>query len=182
MPGKLIIVVLIVAIGIWVMNRYNQLIKVREMVRNARGQIAAQLESRWDAVSNLIDAAKDYGAYEAETLGNVIAQRGGLKQNPSVNELEEDASAFDRLLGRFIAIAEAYPELKASMVYQDAMDSIRTYEDNVRHSRMIYNDMVTKMNRTVQTFPTSIVASTFGFGQEEYFRASEDKEQAPTWN
>ena len=177
-----IILIIVVLVVIWGIGQYNNLVRAREMVQNARGQIAAQMESRWDAVRTLIDGAKDYGAYEAETLSNVIAQRTGLTDNPDVADLEDDANKFQGLFNRLLGIVESYPDLKASGLYENAMNAVQKYEENVRHARMIYNDTVTKINRMVQVFPTNIVASLFGFEKEEYFQATEEKTQAPTWN
>ncbi|MDD7542648.1 MAG: LemA family protein, partial [Peptoniphilaceae bacterium] len=84
-------------------------------------------------------------------------------------------------LTQIYAVAENYPDLKASSVYQTTMDSINRYEDNVRHSRMLYNDTVTKLNRTLQQFPTNIVAGMFGFRTMEYFQNSTEKAEMPQW-
>lgn len=128
------------------------------MVRNAMGQIAAQVESRWDALTNLIQATKNYEKHEAETLEKLTANRSRVTNTSSASEVEADSKAFNSALSRLIAVAEAYPDLKANTIYQNTMDSVNRYEENVRHSRMIFNDTVTKYNRELQVFPNNIFA------------------------
>jgi LemA protein len=79
-------------------------------------------------------------------------------------------------------VAENYPDLKASQVYQDTLKNVDKYEQQVRQSRMIYNDTVTKYNRSVQSVPTNIIAGIFNFEQEKYFESSSDKSEMPSWS
>lgn len=175
-------VIIIVILVIAAISTYNGLVKKRELVKNAMAQIAAQLESRWDAIKTLIDATKDYKNYESETLQTITANRANITRNSNVADVQKDDEAFSRALTSLIAVAESYPDLKASTVYTNTMDKIDIYENKVRHSRMIYNDTVTRLNQAILSFPSSIFASMFGFTQEEYFKTSEGKENAPSWN
>lgn len=178
----LYIILILVVVASWLMATYNRLVGVREKVANAKGQIAAQIESRWDALTNLIDATKSYTTHEAETLKEVVNARARVTEGSSVGEMEADNETFHSALGRLIAIGEAYPDLKASTIYRETMASVNTYENNVRHARMIYNDTVTNLNRSVQVFPANLIAGTFGFHKEEYFRETEEKREMPKWN
>lgn len=175
------IIIVLVLIAIWAIGAYNKFINLRERVYNSRAQIATQLESRWDALKSLIQATKQYAKHEAEVLENVTASRSAIGQNSSVNELEENATKFNNVLGRLIAVAESYPDLKASGVYQSAMNSVNEYENKVRQSRMIYNDTVTMYNRRTKTFPSNIIAGMFNFTPEAYFEVTESKTDMPTW-
>lgn len=179
-------VVLIVAalIAVWGVSAYNRLVSQREIARNALGQIAAQIESRWDAVSNLIEATKQYSAHEAETLEGITRNRAniGAGRTADVETLEQEENRFQGVMGRLIAVAENYPDLKASQVYTRTMDAVDKYENNVRQSRMLYNDSATKLNRSVQQIPTSIIAGIGGFTQMPYFEASENKQDMPSWS
>lgn len=177
----LAIVLLLVVLVVWVIKTYNNLIVLKERVFNGKGQIAAQVESRWDAIKSLIQATKDYAKHEAETLEGVISSRVGISQNTPLKEIENLNNQLDGVIGRLLAISEEYPELKASEVYVKAMDNVDKYEDKVRHSRMIYNDVVTKYNRVVKMFPSNIVANMFNFEAKEYFEASEGKGDMPSW-
>lgn len=178
----IIIGVALVLIAGWVISVYNSLVTLRERVSNATAQIATQIESRWDALRSLIDATKEYSKYEGETLEKITESRASIGRNSSVSDIEADQSQFNNVLGRLIAVSESYPDLKASNIYQSTMDSINQYENNVRNARMIFNDIVTKFNRKLQVFPSNIVASIFNFKQQEYFQATESKQEMPRWN
>lgn len=152
------------------------------MVSNAMSQIAAQLQSRWDALNNLIDATKDYSKYESDTLDRVTKNRTSIDRNSSPTDVAREEGEFRSALRSFYAVAENYPELKASEIYRSTMDSINKYEDNVRHSRMIYNDTVTNFNRYIKSFPQNIFAGMFGYTEKDYFQNEEVTNQAPRWN
>lgn len=177
----LIPLAIIVLIVLWAIGIYNRLVALREMVHNSMGQIAAQIESRWDALKSLIDATKNYQAHEADTLKSITESRTRVSPGSTVRDVAKDEKLFQSALTQIYAVAENYPDLKASSVYQTTMDSINRYEDNVRHSRMLYNDTVTKLNRTLQQFPTNIVAGMFGFRTMEYFQNSTEKAEMPQW-
>lgn len=85
-------------------------------------------------------------------------------------------------MGQLFAVAENYPDLKASHVYQDTLKSVDRYEDQLRQSRMIYNDTVTRYNRIIQSVPSNIIASLFNFTQENYFEHTETKTDMPKWS
>lgn len=179
--GFIILIVVVLAIGFWVMSTYNSLVTVRERVENAKAQIATQIESRWDALKSLIDATKQYSKHEAEVLESVTEKRASIGRNSSVEQIENAEREFSGVLGRLIAVSESYPDLKASQVYQSTMSSINKFEDNVRNARMIYNDVVTKFNRLIKMFPSSIVAGIFKFEEKPYFEATETKKDMPSW-
>jgi len=96
--------------------------------------------------------------------------------------MEKGEAQLNSVLGRLIAISENYPDLKASEVYQSTMQSINKYEEHVRSSRMIYNDVVTKFNRQIKLFPSSIIAKIFNFTKREYFQGTDTKQEMPKWN
>lgn len=176
-------IVIVGAIGfvIWTISVYNTFITLRERVSNARAQIAAQIESRWDAVSNLISATKQYAKHESELLESITEKRSSIGRNSSMTEIEANDAQLNDVVGRLIAISESYPDLKASEVYQTSMASVNKYEDNVRHSRMIYNDIVTRFNRQLKQFPTNIIGNMFRFEEQPYFEQTEGKAQMPSW-
>lgn len=175
------ILIPLLLVAAWGVSAYNGFVNLKERVNNSRAQIATQLESRWDALKSLIDATREYSAHEAEVLEGVTQSRSSIGQNSNVNELEENATSFNNVLGRLIAVAENYPDLKASSVYQTTMGSINDYENKVRQSRMIYNDTVTMLNRRTKTFPSNIIAKMFGFVPEAYFEVTENKTDMPSW-
>lgn len=175
------VIVIVVLILLWGVSTYNKLISSREFVRNSMGNIAAQVESRWDAVKALIDAAKKYSSHEAEALTNITAMRAKVDRTSEPTTVEKDDSLFEQAMNQINVVVESYPELKADRVYIQSMEGIDKYENNVRQARMVYNDTVTKFNRQVQQFPSSIVAGMFGFSQEAYFQSSSSKSDMPQW-
>lgn len=178
----IIIGVIVVALIAYVIATYNGLISIRELVRNAMGNIATQIESRWDALKSIIDATKQYSEHEAKVLSDVTRARSGLDKDSSPSDVAKDDEMFSQVMSRLNVVVEQYPQLRASELYQSAMGSVDKYENNVRMSRMVYNDTVTKLNRKVQQFPSNIVAGLFGFTQEEYFKNTESKADMPSWN
>ncbi len=177
----IIIIAIIVLIVLWGISTYNKLISSREFVRNSMGNIAAQVESRWDAVKSLIDAAKKYSSHEAETLTGITSMRAKVDRTSDPKTIEKDDNLFEQAMSQINVVVENYPDLKADRVYIQTMDSIDKYENNVRQARMVYNDTVTKFNRQIQQFPSSIVAGIFGFVQEAYFQSSSSKSDMPQW-
>lgn len=180
MIGYILGAVLLVVI-IWGISMYNSFIRTDERVRNATGQIAAQMESRWDALTNLIEATKQYQSYEGSAFQEITAKRTQLKASSSVAEIEEQQNLFQRALTQVNAVAENYPDLKASQVYQTTMNSVNSYEEHVRQARMIYNDTVTSFNRLVKQVPSNLVAGIFGFHAKDYFEHAPEKREMPKW-
>lgn len=178
----IVILGLIGLLVVWGISTYNRLIQSKEMVKNAMGQIAAQVESRWDALSSLIDATKKYSKHESEVLENITKQRSGINPSSNVSDVEADSAMFQDAINRLNVVVENYPDLKASNIYENTMDKIDSYENNVRNSRMIFNDTVTKYNRGILVFPASLLAKMFNFHEEEYFESSADKQGMPGWN
>lgn len=175
----LIIIALVVVFAI---ITYNSLVRSEEMVSNSMAQIAAQVESRWDALRNLMDATKHYSDFELEAFEKITQNRSSINKESTPTEVEKDDQAFSGAMRSFYAVAENYPDLKSSNLYQDTMASINKYEDNVRHSRMIYNDTVTKFNRSIKSFPQNIFAGMLGFTEKEYFTNDPGKKDAPSFN
>lgn len=178
----LIVIAIIAILLIWGIVTYNKFIRFRENINNAMSQISAQIESRWDALTNLITATKNYQTYESKTLTKIIEDRSSVPQDASVKDIDQDDQRFSNALGVISALAEQYPDLKASNVYLQTMSSVDKYENQVRESRMIYNDTVTRFNRAIKTFPNSLLASPFGFTEQNYFKNTESKQEMPQWS
>lgn len=176
----IIIAVIAILVG-WGISVYNNFVRTKEMVSNAMAQIATQVESRWDALTNLISATKQYQTHEHDTLTQIVEARSNVSKESSVKDIEQDDAAFNRALRSIDVVVEQYPNLKASEVYQSTMNSVNTYENNVRQSRMVFNDTVTKYNRLIKTFPNSIIAGFTGFNEEDYFENSVEKKEMPQW-
>lgn len=173
----LIIIVLVILVGWYFVSTQRSLVNLDEMCKNALSQIEVQLNSRWDAVLALAKTAAQYAKHESETLIEVIMQRRGEQVN-TPEAVNEQTTALGQVMGRLIAIGEAYPDLKAAGLYKETMDGVKQYEENVRMSRMIYNDTATKMNRMVRQWPSSIVASILHFAQKDYLKVDEEQKKS----
>lgn len=177
MIALIIIIALAVIIIGYFVSTQRSLVNLDELCKNSLSQIEVQLNSRWDAVLALAKTAAQYAKHESETLIEVIKQRRGEQVN-TPEAVNEQTSALSQVMGRLIAISEAYPDLKAAGLYQEAMDGMKQYEENVRMSRMIYNDTATKMNRMVRQWPSSIVASMLHFDIKEYLKVDEEQKKS----
>ena len=174
------IIILCIVLGVlfYIFNTQRELVRLDELCKNAFSQIAVQLNSRWDAVLALAKMAAQYSKHESETIIKTIQARRMDGQVKTAAEANEQQGAFAQVLGRLIAVGEAYPELKANEQFSKTMDGINDYEEKVRQSRMVYNYPATKMNRMVRQWPSSIVASMLHFGEREYLTVDEEKKSA----
>ena len=176
-----IIIAVVVLIALYAISVQNGLVKSDEICNNALKQIAVQQTSRYDAILALVKLTREYSSYEADTLQKVVEARRMVTANPTVKDIQENEAALNSSLSRLIAVAEQYPDLKASANYQETMKSIKEYEENVRLSRMTFNDTVTKFNNKVRMFPSSIFAALFGFSKREYFAEDSAKMEFPSF-
>ena len=174
----IIILALLVIVGLYIYSTQRSLVDLDEKANNAISQIAVQLNTRWDAVTALVKLTEQYAKHEHDTMIETIAQRRMQNIN-TAEDINSQQTAIGQLLGRLIAVSEAYPQLQAADVYKDTMASLRGYEENVRLSRMVYNDCATKMNRMVRQWPSSFVANLLHFGKREYLQADESKKDFP---
>ena len=177
MAVLLVIIALVVIVGGYFISTQRSLVNLDELCKNALSQIEVQLNSRFDAV---IALAK----HESETIIQAVQARGGNLGNgnlPATPEsINQQTDLLGQMMGRLNVVFERYPELKASDLYREAQEGMKQYEENVRMSRMVYNDTATKMNRMVRQWPSSIVASMLHFDQKDYLKVdSEEKKQYP---
>ena len=189
MSATLIIVLAVAAaLVLWGIKVQNQLVQSDELCNNALKQINVQQVSRYDALKALVKLTREYATYESETLEKVIAQRKiTAAANPSVDDINANEAALQAMSAKLlqamsaklIAIAEQYPDLKANQNYQQVMNDIKQYEENVRLSRMTFNDTVTKYNNQVRMFPGSVVAGILGFAKRDYLADEPAKKDYP---
>ena len=174
MLSSLIVLAIVVAFVLWAMGLYNGLVTARNAFRNAFAQIDVQLQRRFDLIPNLVETAKAYMSHERETLEAVIAARAaaqsGLaaaKANPGdPGALAQLAAAQGQLnagLGRLLAVAEAYPDLKANQNMMQLTEELTSTENKVAFARQAFNDAVTHYNNRREMFPNSVLAGMFGF-------------------
>jgi len=176
----LIILAIVVVLAIWVVQMYNNLVNLRNRVRNGFAQIDVQLTRRYDLIPNLIESVKGYMKHERETLEAVINARNtavaGLKQ-ASADPADPDAikalaaaeTTLGGTLGRLFALAESYPDLKANQNFLDLQARLTEIEEQIQFARRYYNGTARDMNILVQSFPSNIIARSFGFTEVDYF-------------
>lgn len=177
----IIIVLAIVALLIfWVIGVQRRLVEKEELVKNALSQIGVQQSSRWDALTALVELIKSYNEHEYGTLRDVIAARRQITGNSTAAEADAQEAQLTAAVRQINVVAEQYPELKANDMYNKTMDSVNTYENQVRTSRMVYNDTVTKYNRVIRQIPDSFVAALFHFTEKDYLKENEQKADMPS--
>ena len=174
----IIVIAVVVLLVLWVVSVQNSLVKSDEVCNNALKQISVQQTSRFDAFTALIKLTREYSAYEADTLQKIVEARK-ISSNPTVQDINANEAILREVGAKLIAIREAYPDLKANESYQKSMDSIKEYEENVRLSRMTYNDTVTRFNQQVRMFPASLVAGLLGFAKRDYLEEDKSKKDYP---
>ena len=167
------IVLLLVVVAVYFVMTQRKLVSLDELCKNALSQIEVQLNSRFDAVIALAKTAAKYAAHESETIIKAVEARGGKASTPEA--INQQSDMLGQMMGRLNVVFERYPELKASELYVNAQNGQKEYEENVRMSRMVYNDTATKMNRMVRQWPSSIVASMLHFAEKEYLKVDDEK-------
>lgn len=176
----IIIIAVIAILVFWVISVQNRLVKEDEICKNSLKQISVQQTSRYDALETAVKIAREENAIEGENYEKIIGmRRPAASANPTVAEINATESALGGFAARLMAVAEQYPQLKGTEAYQKAMDKYFEYEENVRMSRMTFNDTVTRYNRDVRAFPGSIVASILGFPVREYLADRPEKADLP---
>jgi LemA protein len=189
--SMLVILVIVVAIVLWVIQMYNNLVNLRNRVRNGFSQIDVQLTRRYDLIPNLVEAVKGYMSHERGTLEDVINARNsalsGLKQaaaDPTdpeaIKALAAAETTLGGTLGRLFALAEAYPDLKANQNMMQFQEELASTENKVAFARQAFNDAVLAYNNACQNFPSNLIANNFSFKQAEFLEIGEEhKREAP---
>lgn len=175
-----IVVVAVVVAAIWfIVAMYNRLVAGKNQVDNAWKQIDVQLKRRHDLIPNLVEVAKDFMSYEQETLRQVIEARNKAQAAVGPAEAIPAEAALSAATGRFLAVAEAYPQLKADVNVSRLMEELSSTENKIAFARQFYNDSVMGMNTSVESFPANLFARSFGFGTAVYFEVPEAEKAGP---
>ena len=189
MSEKLIIVLLLVGgVLVWAVLAYNQLVALRNRFQNAFAQIDVQLKRRYELIPNLVESAKAYMAHERGALQEVISARNSadaarqsasahLDNVQAVRALSQAESAMGATLGRFMALAEAYPDLKANQTIGELMEELASTENRVGFARQAFNDAVMFYNTACQSFPSNLIAKRYAFGPAELLQIHNPEER-----
>lgn len=175
-----IVLGLIVLIGLYLVYIYNDLVRKRQMVREGWSGIDVQLKRRSDLIPNLVEAVKGYATHERAAFEAVTEMRtraAGIDPADVAGRARAEGM-LTQALGKLFAVAEAYPELKASANFRELQSSLEGVEDALQMARRYYNGAVRALNVVVESFPSNLVARRFGFTQEEYFEIEDPAERA----
>lgn len=175
----IVILVIVVVLVVAIIALYNNLVKLRNMVDNAWAQIDVQLQRRLDLIPNLVETVKGYATHERGTLDEVTQARSAVMSATTPEGKMEADGILTGALKSLFAVAEAYPDLKANVNFQQLQAELSNTEDKISYMRQSYNDTVMKYNTAIQTFPAVLFAGMMGFSQRESFDAAAGSDVAP---
>ena len=164
-----IILIIVVFILVFVINIYNNLVSLRQKVKNAWSQIEIQLQRRFDLIPNLVETVKGYMGHESNILTKVAELRTAWANAKTVAEKSNLDTQLSDTLKTIMAVSEAYPDLKANQNFISLQQELANTENKISYSRQFYNDIVTTYNTKIQVFPSNIVAGMINFTQETLF-------------
>jgi len=176
--GSVVLVILLV-LGAMVVGTYNRLVSQNEAVSSAWAQVQNVLQRRADLIPNLVETVKGYAAHEKEVFEKVAEARGRLAGATTPQEAAAANAGLTSALGRLLAIAESYPDLKANQNFIRLQDELAGSENRIAVERMRYNDAVRTFNASLKRFPTTLIASFFHFSERQYFEAEEGAKEVP---
>ena len=186
--GWIIPVAIVVVIVLWAIGGYNGMVKMDEQVQNKWANVETQYQRRADLIPNLVSTVKGYAKHEQQTLEDVVKARSEATQVKvdAENLTPEKLAAFQKAqsgvssaLGRLLAVAENYPDLKANQNFLELQSQLEGTENRITVARKDFNDTAKSYNQAIRQFPKNILAGLFGFEKKSYFEAEAGSEKAP---
>ncbi|HCE45704.1 MAG TPA: hypothetical protein DET40_19350 [Lentisphaeria bacterium] len=172
---------IVVVIGLWFLMTYNGLVALRNQVKNAWAQIDVQLKRRHDLIPNIVETVKGYAKHESGTFEAVVKARAAAVQASGVAAQAKAEGELSGVLSRLMAVAEAYPDLKANQNFLALQEELSSTENKIAFSRQAYNDQVMIYNTRIQVIPSNIVANIGGFTAMDLFELKDEAQrQAPS--
>ncbi len=159
----------IVILLLWGVAIYNGLVRLRALVKEGFSGITVQLRRRADLIPNLVSTVEAYATHERETLTQVIEHRGDAVSAKGVAATAQADNMFSAMLGRLMAVAEAYPDLKADDNFRQLQSELSQIEEQLQGARRYYNATVRDLNTSIQSFPNVLIARPMGFTEEEFY-------------
>ena len=172
-----IVIGVLILIGGWLLVTYNGLVSLRNRVKEAWSQIDVQLKRRASLIPNLVEAVKGYAKHEKELLENVTKARAAMVGATTPHEKAAANDLLSGMLKNLFAVAEAYPDLKASENFKQLQEELSDTETKVAAARQFYNTNVMDLNNSLEQFPSALVGSWFGFKKEDFFKAIEEEKK-----
>lgn len=176
----IVVVVILVAIIAGLVSNYNRVVSLSEEVDNKFATIDTMLQRRADLIPNLVNTVKGYTNQEQAVIDSVTDARAKLAGANSVGEKANADQELSTALSNLLVVVENYPDLKSSQNFINLSDELAGTENRIATARKDYNDAVKEYNTKIKRFPTNIVSGMFGYGEKEYFQASEGSEEVPT--
>ena len=177
MIALIVVIALVVVLAGAIIAMYNSLVRSRNRVDNSWKQIDVQLKRRYDLIPNLVEVVKDYMSYEQDVLENVTKARSQAMQAQGPAEAGRAENMLTGALKSLFAVAENYPDLKANQNVSQLQEELTSTENKIAFARQLYNDVVMAFNNRIQTVPSNIIASMFGFREREYFEVPEGEKE-----
>ncbi|OHA57517.1 MAG: hypothetical protein A2114_00125 [Candidatus Vogelbacteria bacterium GWA1_51_14] len=173
-----ILLAIAVVLVLWVIGSYNLLIRATNRAKEAWADIDVQLKRRYDLIPNLVETVKAYATHEREAFENVTRARAAAMGAQSVEEHAKAENMLTGALKSIFAIAEAYPDLKASANFSKLQDELSDTENKIQAARRFYNGNVRDLNTKLESFPTNIIAGWFKFAPRDFFELDESQAAA----
>ena len=185
MTGLIIVAILLIVVAVligWALATFNRLVRQRNQVQAATAQIDVQLKRRHDLIPNLVETVKGYAAHERGTLDAVVAARqAAVAANGSGPGPRAEAEGqLTAVLGRLLAVTEAYPDLKANQNFLALQAELTGTENKIAYARQFLNNAVQTINTTIESVPSNLIAGLGGFHRQEYFEAAGDERRSAT--
>jgi len=174
-----IILIIVGVVALWLVLIYNRFITLRNRVKEAWSDIDVQLKRRYDLIPNLVETVKGYAAYESGVFEKVTEARARAMGAQGLKEKGEAENMLSSTLKSLFAVAENYPDLKASANFLELQQELTDTEDKIQAARRFYNGTVMELNNKVQSFPANIIANTFNFKPAEFFQLEEAAAKEP---
>lgn len=174
-----IIIAVVVVLIIFLVSTYNNLVVLRNRVKDQWAQVDVQLKRRFDLIPNLVETVKGYAKHENSTLKEVIEARNKFQSATTPEEEMAASGDLNKALSRLMVLTESYPELKANENFLSLQADLKDCEEKIAYARQFYNDTVLSYMNKVEMFPSNVVASMFGFKEMKYFEISEGEKAAP---
>ena len=179
----LIILAVVAVLIVWCVSAQNKLVNLEENVKLEFSQVETTLQRRSDLIPNLVETVKGYAKHEEEVFTQIAdarAKLAGSIKTGDVEDINEASNQLDSALSRLLVITENYPELKANEQFTALTDELAGTENRIAIARQNYNETVSKYNKAIKMFPTSIVAGMNGYEAADYFEADDDAKDAPS--
>ncbi len=179
MSPTTIVIAIVVLVIIWAIATYNRLVSLKNRSAEGWSDIDVQLKRRYDLIPNLVETVKGYATHESKVFNDITEARTRAMGAQSMNDKAQAENMLSGALKSLFAVAEAYPDLKASANFGKLQDDLTDTENKIQAARRFYNGMVRDLNTALETFPSNIIGNSFGFQKREFFGVDSDAERQP---